>query len=215
MNKYSTWPNQKTQMKHQKTYRPFRASLAVIALGAAGLIVYQANQHSDTNITAPSIKSRVSHRDATAHTAALSKLQPTPAEPASPVLSKEIPLGDEPHQVFQKFNDWAVSYSKATPAQQKEMLADGQKMVMERHEQMANLIEKSPQAALDEADAFSPLVRESLPDSLRTQLEQPVNARADLTVTAYLGDNTVPYERTAILEDGRYTVFPAAEDEIL
>ena len=187
--------------------------MAVIALGAAGLLVYQATQHPESTVAAAPIKSRVSQREKVVRAPALSEFQAPLPEMTMATTSKEIAVSDPTPRMFQEFNDWAVSYSKATPSQQQQMLAQGEKMVIERRGKMAELIKSSPQAALDEADAFSPLAREALPESLKVQLEQPVNARSDLSVMAYVGKNSVPYEWSTILEGEKYTVFPAGENE--
>lgn len=204
-------------MKNQKNHRPLWTPLAAIALGTAGLLVYQANQqpnpNPNPNAATPPIKSRVSHRESTTRTPDLSSLQIPLPDAAIPTIPEETPAMAATPRVFQEFNDWAVTYSNATPARQQEMLAAGETMVAQRRERMAALIEKSPQAALDEADAFSPLAREALPESLKAQLEQPVNARGDLSVMAYIGKNTAPYEWTTTFGDEKYTVFPAADNE--
>lgn len=202
-------------MKNQKYYRSFRTTLAVIALGAAGLFVYQEDHHSDPVVAAPPIKTRANQRDNIVRTSPLSKPQESLSDAAIPAISKEIPSSHGTHYLFQEFNDWAVTYSNATPVEQQQMLAHGEIIVKQRHEQMADLIEKSPQVALDEADALSPLAREALPESLKAQLEQPVNARGDLRVMAYVGKNVAPYARFATLGDEEYAVFPAGENEIL
>ena len=192
-------------MKNHKTHRLFQTSLAILALGASGIIVYQ-NTRGTTKLataTATAGKSRTNLRNLAEHTPYASKPE-APLSDAAPSL--------KPH-LFQEFNDWAVQYAKAAPAEQQQMLAKGETMVKARHEQMAGLIEQSPEVALYESDALSPLAREALPEELKAQLEQPVNARGDLDVIASYGGDAAPYRRAAKLDGQEYAVYPAGNNE--
>ena len=195
--------------RHKKNYL-LRISLAALALGASGLLVYQTIQSSGKSDPVSAANGRLSPRDRGQLTPHQGTTPDSAAEIASQDLSSRPPA---PH-VFHEFNDWAVQYSKATPAEQQEMLAHGETMVKQRHEQMAGLIEKSPQVALDESDALSPFAREALPESLQAQLEQRVNARGDIRVMACLGKDVAPYIRTAIFDGNDYTFYPATENEM-
>ena len=195
-------------MKKHKHQRLFEVSLAVLALGTSGLLVYQNTGGPSTPATTFVGKSRSNLRNLAAHTPETSKAQAPATAPEA------LPIEAKPH-LFQEFNDWAIQYSRATPTEQHQMLAKGETMVKERHERMAGLIEKSPQIALVESDALSPLAREALPEELKTQLEQPVNARADLDVIAAYGKDVTPYRRTATLDGQEYTVYPAGNNESL
>lgn len=195
-------------MKKHKHQRFFQASLAVLALGASGLFVYQNTRGPTELATAPAGKSRANLRNLAAQTTNVS-------EPKAPAIAQEaLPSEAQPH-LFQEFNDWAVRYAKATPIEQQQMLANGQTMAKARHEQMAGLIEKSPAIALYESDALSPLAREALPEELKAQLEQPVNARGELKVVAYSTPGYDPYMRFAELDGQQYTVYPAGNNETL
>ena len=196
-------------MKNHKTHRLFQTSLAVLALGASGLFVYQNTRGPTEVATAPSGKSSANLRNLAAQTSHGTK----PQAPLTAVAAKDALPNEAKPQLFQEFNNWAVHYAKATPVEQQQMLAHGQAMVKQRHEQMAGLIEKSPQVALDESDALSPLAREALPEELKTQLEQPVNARGDLDVIAAYGGNEAPYRRATTLDGQAYTVYPAGDHE--
>ena len=193
-------------MKKHRHHRFFQTSLAVLALGASGLLVYQNTGDSAKLATAPAVKSRSDQRDLASKTPHASKPQGN--------LPEITPPSAAPH-LFQEFNDWAVQYAKATPAEQQQMLATGETMVKARHEQMVGLIEKSPQVALYESDALSPLAKDALPESLKAQLEQPVNARGDLKVMAYNIKGMEPYKRFAELDGQEYTVYPAGNNETL
>ena len=202
-------------MKNHQYNRLFQISLAVLALGAAGLLVYQNTGEPAKLATAPALKSRSDLRNLAMKTPHASKPQGILPDAATPVVSQEAPPSLMTHHLFQEFNDWAVQYAKATPVEQQQMLAKGETMVKERHERMARLIEKSPRVALDESDALSPLAREALPEELKAQLEQPVNARGDLTVRAYYGKDVTPYQRFATLDQQEYTVYPAGNNETI
>ena len=132
-------------MKTHKYNRPLQISLAALAIGVSGLLIYE-TIHRPTQLDAVSNeKSRLSPRNRTKQTPQASALE---QDQLNTVVSTRPPA---PH-LFHEFNDWAVQYSKATPAEQQQMLAHGEIMVKKRHEQMAGLIEKSPQVALDEPD---------------------------------------------------------------
>ena len=193
-------------MKNHRHQRFFQTSLAVLALGAAGLLVYQNTDGPAKLATAPAVKSRSDQRDLASETPHASKPQENHPDDAPPSPASHL---------FQEFNDWAVQYAKATPAEQQQMLAKGETMVKARHERMAGLIEKSPQVALYESDPLSPLAREALPEELKAQLEQPVNARGDLRVVAYSIEGIEPYKRFAELDGQEYTVYPAGNNETL
>ncbi len=202
-------------MKKNPYYHYVRICMASVAIGTSGLFVYHLLDQPDESKTAVLGKSRVASRDR-----AISKRSQTQTAKISTQNQPEIALQDIPKNLvtprkFQEFNDWAILYSKATPSEQQKLLVRGEAMIRQRHEQMANLIEQDPQSALDESDALSPLARNSLPESLKQQLEQPVNARADLNVVAYLGQNIAPYKRFTKLDGQEYTVFPAGKNEIL
>ena len=196
-------------MKNPKTHRLFQTSIAALALGASGLFVYQNTRGPTEPASLAAGKSRLNLRN-------LAERAPhgTKSQTSVSALATQEAVSDEAEpKLFQEFNHWAVKYAKATPVEQQQMLAQGQVMVKQRHEQMATLIEKSPQVALDESDALSPLAREALPAELQAQLEQPVNARGDLDVIAAYGGNEVPYRRAATLDGQQYTVYPAGEHE--
>ena len=193
-------------MKTHRHQRFFQTSLAVLALGAAGLLVYQNTDGPAKLATAPAMKSRSDQRD-------LASKTPHASQPQGN-FPDDAPPSPAPH-LFQEFNDWAIQYAKATPVEQQQMLAKGETMVKERHERMAGLIEKSPQVALYESDALSPLAREALPEELKAQLEQPVNARGDLKVVSYSIKGIEPYKRFAELDGQEYTVYPAGNNETL
>lgn len=202
-------------MKNHKYYYPLRTSLAVIALGIAGVIIYQATNHTDQVVAAAPTTFRVSQRNRDTTAPPTQKPLESVVENVTPVAPAETLEGDAGGLVFKEFNAWAITYSTATPLQQKQMLPHGESIVKRRHELMAGLIEKSPQVALDEADALSPLAREALPESLKSQLEQHVNKRGDLRVMAYAGKDTVPYARFTVLDNEEYSVFPAGQSETL
>ena len=205
-------------MKKHLVYRPFRTSVALLALGVSGLLIYQLlRQPAEQAVVIHQASHQVRHETASKTVlkkiSDLSKTEDHPSPLTTP-LSKDIPVNHIDRSVFQKFNEWAGNYAKASPAEQRKMLKAGDAMVKLRHEKMADLIEYDPELALTESDALPPLVRDALPESLEKQLEQPVNARGDLTVIAYMGD-THPYRRFTTFGDEEYTVYPANEKESL
>lgn len=205
-------------MKKHLLYRPFRTSVAALALGASGLLVYQLlRQPAELTAASPQVSHQTRHqtagKTALEKTSGLSKSEDQ-TSPLTTPLSKDIPASYIAPSLFKEFNNWAGSYAKASPAEQQKMLKAGDAMVKQRHEKMADLIENNPEIALTESDALPPLVREALPESLKQQLEQPVNARGDLTVIAYTGDSH-PYRRFTTFGDEEYTVYPANEKESL
>ena len=195
-------------MKIKKNNRSFRISLAVLALGVSGLFVYDTVHRPTKFDTVSSPKDRLSPRKLSQQTAQSSSTAGDRVRPDLAIKPPAPPL-------FHEFNDWAVQYSKATPVEQQRMLVRGETMVKKRHEQMAGLIEKSPQVALAESDALSPLAREALPESLKSQLEQRVNARGDISVMAYVGKDVAPYVRSAIFDGNEYTFYPSTENEMI
>jgi hypothetical protein len=205
-------------MKTHPYYHQIRTSLAVLALGVSGLFIYQSLHQPAKSVATVTEKNRLASRNSAVKRPHVSHKSEGPSQ-ALAAAATMVPQQAPPSQVipckFQEFNNWAVSYSKASTAEQRQMLAKGEVMVKQRHEQMALLIEQNPQQALAESDALSPLARDTLPESLKQQLEQPVNARGDLTVVAYLGENIAPYKRFATLEKQEYTVYPAGENESL
>lgn len=197
-------------MKSYKHHRLFQASIAVLALGVSGLLVYNNTVGPAKLATAAAGKTRSDFRDLASRMPHASK-----AQEILPVTPQEILPNLGSHILFKEFNDWAVEYAKATPEAQQQMLSKGETMIKDRQEKMVSLIENSPQLALDEYDALSPLAREALPESLKSQLEQPVNALGKLTVIAYAGKDVTPYKRFTTLEDQEYTVYPAGDNERL
>ena len=207
-------------MKKHPYYDRIRTSLAVLALAGSGLFVYHRYGHTETSAVASIQKTRSVLRKSGMQQAQASHKAENPTQVSELATAADTaPLEPPPSHLipclFQEFNDWAVLYSKASPSEQQQMLARGETMVKQRHEQMAGLIEQNPKLALAEADSLPPLARQALPESLKQQLEQPVNARGDLTVVAYLGKDIAPYKRFATLDDQEYTVYPAGENEPL
>jgi hypothetical protein len=205
-------------MKAHPYYHQIRTSLAALVLGASVLFVYHLLNQTPNSTVIEVGKSRLASRNSRAKMPHASH-QADASSQATAVAAVMVPQEAPPSQVipckFQEFNNWAVTYSKASPVEQSQMLARGEAMVKKRHEQMAVLIEQNPKQALAESDALSPLARDTLPESLKLQLEQPVNARGDLIVVAYLGENNAPYKRFTTLDNQEYTVYPAGKNESL
>jgi Ricin-type beta-trefoil lectin domain-like len=197
-------------MKKHPYYPQLRTSLAALAIGASGFFTYHFLSQPEESTSKATEKNRHTARNAAAR---ISHRAENPSHASTTADPNEIPPSHVIPCLFQEFNDWAVTYSKASPAEQQQMLARGETMVKQRHEQMAGLIEQNPKVALAEADALPPLARQALPESLKQQLEQPVNARGDLAVVAYLGKDIAPYKRFATLEGEEYTVYPEGENE--
>ena len=195
-------------MKNHKYNRPIWISLATLALVVSGFLVYDTVYRPTPVGTVSVQRARLSPRKLNNQIALASSIA---RDQVHPDVSTIPPA---PH-LFHEFNDWAAQYSKATAEEQQQMLARGETMVKERREKMAGLIEKSPQVALDESDALSPLAREALPESLKAQLEQRVNGRGDIRVMACLGKDVAPYIRTAMVDGEEYTFYPATENEMI
>jgi Ricin-type beta-trefoil lectin domain-like len=201
-------------MKNHPVYRPLRTSLAVLALGVSGLLVYQQFNSPAKPIA---ISTRAKHHSAQTsarQTKVASQKNGDPSAPLTSARQQDIPQIHTDSSIFQEFNDWAGNYVNASPAEKRQMFSRGDTIVKQRHEKMATLIKEDPALALAESDALPPLVRDALPDSLKQQLEEPVNARGDLTVIAYTGGKA-PYKRFTTFGTDEYTVYSENEDESL
>ena len=209
-------------MKKHLVTRPFRTTVAALALGVFGILIYQLSRQPAEPTAVSYQTSHLARHQARLQTASKTALKKPSGlliskdntSPLTTPLSKDISASNTAPSLFQEFNDWAGTYAKSSPAEQQKMLMAGDAMVKQRHEKMADLIENDPELALTESDALPPLVRDALPESLEKQLEQPVNARGDLTGIAYTGGSNL-YKRFTTFGNEEYTVFPANEKESL
>jgi hypothetical protein len=130
-----------------------------------------------------------------------------PSEPAALLSQDELWNQPAPEAPFADFQRWAAAYAKMSPAEKAQAEAEGVALAATRREAMTTLIRKDPERAL--ARAISETARRTLPQSVSELLEQRVDARGDLHVTAAsspitsrpAGSSVVHY--TASLKDGK------------
>lgn len=75
------------------------------------------------------------------------------------------------------FEDWARKYATASATERAVMMADGEIFARERRREMAQLIQKDPEQAIERALPHS--VRKYLPQSILSVIEHPVSTRGD------------------------------------
>jgi hypothetical protein len=109
---------------------------------------------------------------------------------------------------FVAFNQWAVEYLNATPAQKTALVDLGLELAHKRRNKMVDLIQSHPDQAI--AWTFPRVQRFDLPQEVQAQLEQPVSAQGSLSVFGVLaaqGENLPPVYRTAELSGVSYQAF--------
>lgn len=112
---------------------------------------------------------------------------------------------------FAQFADWTRRYEAAATSEAKAALeAEGVVLATERRQELAALIERDPQRALELA--VPDFVRSAMPDSVKALLEERVSARGDLQVVGVLpGQGGLgglpPVMRSAMIAEERYEVF--------
>ena len=103
-----------------------------------------------------------------------------PTSPASQVVAKKAPLTPPPAEVA-AFDAWIEKFRHATkPAEQAALAVEGETLAQARHQAMAQLIQSDPQRALASTVPYA--VRQQLPPSVASQLEQMVSGRGNLKV---------------------------------
>ena len=111
--------------------------------------------------------------------------QPNPTEaskPSLPLSQDELWEQPAPEAVFADFQRWADNYAKLPAAQKAQAEAEGVSLATTRREAMKTLIRKDPERAL--ARAISETARRAMPQSVADLLEEKIDARGDLHVTA-------------------------------
>ncbi len=184
----------------------------------AGAIVLLLNQTPRPSPTADAPAAEVNKTEPVSSGAALSSVAATAPQPAPPLRESalppsfealwEKPVGEPP---FAAFKDWAARYQQATTDEAKAALeADGAALARVRLTAMADLIQSNPERALELA--VPPGVRDMLPPSVISLVEEAINARGDLEVMGVLpvpgsGDPVTPVIRAAVVGRKRYEVF--------
>lgn len=108
---------------------------------------------------------------------------------------------------FAGFRAWTREFAKAkTDAERGALLAEGLEWARHRRNELADLIDKDPQRALELAVPVA--VRRSLPADVLALLEEPVSGRGDLEVVAAVAApgktlEVPPVQRSVIMKDGR------------
>ncbi len=115
---------------------------------------------------------------------------------------------------FAAFQTWVARYQSLPAAERPGLVAEGERLAAERREALKVMIRRLPERALELA--VPEAVRRAMPASVAAQLEEKVDARGDLLVTAIspategqtMPANTVATRYKAVLAGGQsYTAF--------
>ena len=134
-------------------------------------------------------------------------VEPLPVEPALAMRQDVRWRAPMPEPTFAKFREWTAQYAAAkSPQQQQRLLAEGIALADERRAELADLIDKNPQRALELALPVA--VRRALPAEVAARVEERVDGRGDLWVAAAVPMpgkelRVRPVERTVVMKDGR------------
>lgn len=130
-----------------------------------------------------------------------------PGKPVSGFSDLKLPVRADrrwaepvPEPAFEEFRRWTELVPAARTGAD---LQRGIELARQRRDVLLELIPKNPRRALELAVPFS--IRQRLPDEILALLEQPVDARGDLTArgTTFDNDRGCLITRTATLQDGR------------
>ncbi|MCI0537618.1 MAG: PKD domain-containing protein [Verrucomicrobiales bacterium] len=115
-----------------------------------------------------------------------------------------------PEGKFARFAEWAERYTRATGVEKSSLEAEGVELAHKRRDEMSDMIQSHPDHALQLAVPFH--VRQELPASVASFLEEPISARGDLAVLAALlapghEGEIAPVYRTATIGDQTYEAF--------
>ncbi|HEY0548125.1 MAG TPA: PKD domain-containing protein, partial [Verrucomicrobiae bacterium] len=81
------------------------------------------------------------------------------------------------------FENWVRQYVSGDAAQRAALLAKGDELAKARRQEMAELIRTDPEEAIDRALPYG--VRKQLPESILSQIEQPLEGRGDFRPVYY------------------------------
>lgn len=98
------------------------------------------------------------------------------------------PLADHPAATVAKpdfkkvvaFSEWSTRWQSAAAEEKPALKAEGLQLAQVRRPEFKKLIATDPQRALEQA--VRPVVRQTLPEEIVQELEQPVSARGDYKV---------------------------------
>jgi len=133
--------------------------------------------------------------------------QPAASKPALPPSQDQLWNQPAPEEPFAKFQRWANNYASLPAAEKKQAEAEGVALAQVRQEAMKTLIRKDPERAL--ARAISETARRAMPESVAGLLEERIDAKGDLHVTAASAPvaarpaGSQAIRHTAVLSDGR------------
>ncbi len=96
------------------------------------------------------------------------------------------------------FRDWAVSYFLAQPEQRVLLEPRGQLLAVEHRQAIAQMIPTDPKSAIE--NAVPMVVRQDLPESIVTLLEQRINQRGQLLVVGMVAATEVDAAKTKAIQ---------------
>ncbi|HTI69838.1 MAG TPA: PKD domain-containing protein, partial [Candidatus Limnocylindria bacterium] len=111
------------------------------------------------------------------------------------------------------FRLWSEKYATATDSDRAGLLAEGRLLAQARHEAMALLIQRDPQAAI--ANVLPYRLRSELPAEIASVIEKPVRGRGDYSVLGSSGegnqDGARPIRRVTSLNGEYYDTYTYGE----
>lgn len=114
--------------------------------------------------------------------------------------------GREKDPALAAFSMWASEYTNAPAERRREMESAGIALAQQRRGEFKNLIRTQPKLAL--AETVPALVRNQLPSSISSLLEQRVTGKGDLMVLGRTDSrNAQPVTRRAVIGDHEYEAF--------
>src|ERR1051325_2143548 len=114
--------------------------------------------------------------------------------------------GREKNPALAAFSRWATRYTNASPSEKSAMLPLGVTLARERRAAFKNLIQTQPKAAL--AQTVPALIRNELPSSVTSLLEERVTGQGDLLILGRTdARGTPPIVRRAVVNSTEYDAF--------